>query len=100
MSAGTTCPVRGCDLPELHDFVRVSQDGTTILHLHDPETVPPPVVVWLGVGDLGYIIDALMDAADKRRVKGGRLHETIGDHLDDLAIRLHNAKPAGIEGRA
>lgn len=100
MSIGTTCPVHGCELPELHDFLRVAQDGTTLLHLHDPETVPPPVVVWLESGDLGYVIDAIIDAADKRRSKGGRLHERIADHLDDLALRLHDAKPGGIEVRS
>ena len=96
MSVGTPCPVKGCDLPELHDFVRVSADCTTILHLHDPDPGGAPTTCWFERGDLGYIVDALIDAADRRRQKGGTLQERIADHLDDLAIRIHDMKPDGI----
>ena len=96
MSIGTSCPVRGCDLPELHSFIKVSRDGTTLLHLHDHDPANVPVTCWFDKGDLGYIVDALLDAADKRREKGGRLHERIAHHLDSLAIRLDDMKPDGI----
>jgi hypothetical protein len=57
------------------------------------------VTCWLDNGDLAYITDALMDAADKRREKGGRLQERIADHLDDLALRLHDMGLDGITRR-
>lgn len=58
-----------------------------------------PVVIWLEQGDLGYLVDALLTAAESRRERGSLLQERIADHLDELAIRLHEAKPAGIEPR-
>lgn len=63
------------------------------------ELIPPPqpVTIWLDAGDLGYIVDALLDSAERRREKGSsRLQDAIADHLDDLAIRLHEIKPAGL----
>ena len=90
------CIVPGCTESDDHDFVRVTKDGKSIVHLYDDEPGPVPVTCWFDKGDLGYIADALMDAADRRREKGGRLHERIADHLDDLAVRIHEMKPDGI----
>ena len=58
-----------------------------------------PLTCWFESGDIGYMVDALMDAADKRRKMSGRLQEAIADHLDDLAVRLHDMKPDGITRR-
>lgn len=59
----------------------------------------PPVIIWLQQCDLGYLVDALLTAAEARRERGSLLQERIADHLDDLAIRLHDAKPGGITPR-
>ena len=96
MSIGTPCPVKNCDLPELHSFVKVSANGTSILHLHDPDPCDAPVTCWFDKGDLGYMVDALIDAADRRREKGGRLHERIADHLEEIALRLDDIRPTAI----
>lgn len=62
-----------------------------------------PVTLWLDGADLGYIIDALMNDADRHRTRGqergGKIQEIIADHLDDLAVRFHELKPAGFTAK-
>jgi hypothetical protein len=68
-------------------------------------TVPDatPVTVALNRSDLGYIVDALLDAAEKRHERAIQsgvpdgLHARIGDHLASLALMLHDAQPDRIE---
>jgi len=55
-----------------------------------------PVICWFDNGDLGYMVDALLDAADKHHEKGGRLHERIATHLEDIALRLDDMRPSAI----
>jgi hypothetical protein len=50
------------------------------------------VTTHLDRGDLAYIVDALLDAAEARRKRGGNLQERIAEHLEDLAIRLDNCR--------
>lgn len=56
------------------------------------------VKVELDQSEAASVVDALISAADARRDKKGRLHEVIADYLDDLALRIHNARGVS-EGR-
>ena len=61
----------------------------------------PTFIRIVGRDDVAYIIDALLEHAERRRERGGRLNESIADHIDDLAIRLHGGdyRIDGIEVR-
>lgn len=57
-----------------------------------------PVTVTIDAGDLAYIVDALLDAAEAREGRGGSLlHARIAAYLEDLAIRLHAARTEALE---
>jgi hypothetical protein len=55
------------------------------------------VTIELDQSEAASVVDALLSAADARRAKDGRLNEVIADFLDDLAVRIHEARGV-IEG--
>ena len=54
---------------------------------HEPLTIRI-----VGRDEVAYIIDALIESAERRRQRGGRLNEAIADHIEDLAITLHGGR--------
>ncbi len=53
-----------------------------------------PVTVHLSADDLAYIVDALIDASERRRARTGRIHELIAEDMEGLALTLYDARPS------
>ena len=56
-----------------------------------------PVTYVLSPGDLAYIVDALLDAAQEREQRAGHLNQRIAGHLEDLAVALYDARAEALE---
>lgn len=96
-----TCISRHCDGPameRLRKYVEADERQNAMLaervarwtKASAPEK--DRVTIELDQSEAASVVDALISAADSRRDKKGRLHEVIADFLDDLAIRIHEAR--------